>query len=60
MIKLYQSELYQKNEDGSVISMKNKTNRVTFYLKEITFVFKANKLFLQQDTLLTLLSQAID
>lgn len=53
------SELRQ-NEDGSIISMKNKTNRIMLHLTEITFVFKANKLFLQQEKSLALLSQAKD
>lgn len=53
------SELRQ-NEDGSIITMKNKTNRIMLYLKEVTFVFKANKLFLQQEKSLALLSQAND
>lgn len=39
----------KKNKDENVISMKETTNQIILYLKEIEFFLKANVIFLQQD-----------
>lgn len=48
-IRIIDFKKKKKNKDENVISMKETTNQIILYLKEIEFFLKANVIFLQQD-----------